>query len=194
MPEGATQTGNEIRWAAPKIAAKSSQTFEFMFQATDSGEKKLQANIQSLGGGNTTSDAVVRIESVSDLKLSVTDPIAPAPVGQDVVYDLTIINRGSKTAKAVKLLAQFSNGIEPVRAEGGTARILPGQVVFDPIDSIQPGQEITLRVVAQAAEAGMHRFRAELVCADGETQLIEEETTRYLATTRIDSSKSSVRR
>jgi len=49
-------------------------------------------------------------------------------------------------------------------------------------------------VVAQAAEAGVHRFRAELQCEDGETQLIEEESTRYLATSRSDSTKPTVRR
>jgi len=194
MPEGAAQTGNEIRWSVPKIAPNSSQIFDFTFQANEAGSTKLLSNIQSLGGGKASVEAIVKIESVSDLKLSVTDPVAPAPVGQDVIYDLIIVNRGSKTAQGVKLLAQFSNGIEPVRTEGGTARVLPGQVVFDPIVSIEPGQEITLRVIAQATEAGMHRFRAELESEDGETQLIEEETTRFLATSRTESNKATIRR
>jgi hypothetical protein len=168
--------------------------FGFTFQALQSGATKLQSNIESQGGGKADAEALVQIESVTDLKLSVSDPVAPAPVGQDVAYDLTIVNRGSKAAKAVKLLAQFSHGIEPTRAEGGVARVLPGQVVFDAIETIEPGQEVTLRVYAQAAEPGMHRFRAELQCEDGETQLVEEETTRYLATTRTDSSKSPIRR
>ena len=194
MPEGAKQIGNEIRWSVPRIEANASSASSFMFKADEAGDTKIQSNVQCLGGGKAFAEAIVKVESVSDLKLSVTDPIAPAPVGQDVVYDLTIINRGSKTAQSVKLLAQFSHGIEPVRTEGGAARILPGQVVFDPIESIQPGQEITLRVVAQATEAGMHRFRAELECENGDTQLIEEETTRYLATSRTDSSKPTIRR
>jgi hypothetical protein len=66
-------------------------------------------------------------------------------------------------------------------------------VVFDPIAVIEPGQEVTLRVVAQASEPGMHRFRAELQCEDGETQLIQEESTRYLSTATATDS-SAVRR
>ncbi|MFN9914997.1 MAG: hypothetical protein ACK53L_20575, partial [Pirellulaceae bacterium] len=145
------------------------------------------------GGGETKVEALIQVDAISDLKLMVTDPMAPAPVGQEVVYDLTIINRGSKAATAVQLLAQFSNGIEPVRAEGSASRVLPGQVVFDPIAVIEPGQEVTLRVVAQASEPGMHRFRAELQCEDGETQLIQEESTRYLSTATATDS-SAVRR
>ncbi|MDZ4850692.1 MAG: hypothetical protein SGI77_15505 [Pirellulaceae bacterium] len=194
LPDGAVVKGNEVRWTVPRIDANASSNFEFAFQAVEAGAATIKANIQCNGGGKALVETVVQVESVSDLKLSVTDPVAPAPVGQDVVYDLVIVNRGSKTAQSVKILAQFSHGIEPVRTEGGSSKILPGQVVFDPIAAIQPGESITLRVVAQAAEAGMHRFRAELECADGETQLIEEETTRYLATTRTDSSKSSIRR
>ncbi len=194
MPEGASQAGNEIRWSINTLEANASLMFDFTFQAIESGATKLQSNIQCQGGGKAAAESLVQIESVSDLKLSVTDPVAPAPVGQDVAYDLTIVNRGSKAAKAVKLLAQFSNGIEPTRAEGGSARVLPGQVVFEPIASIEPGQEVTLRVYAQAAEPGVHRFRAELECEESETQLVEEETTRYLATSRTDSSKTTIRR
>ncbi len=194
MPEGASLAGNEIRWSVSSLEANASLMFDFTFQAIESGATKLLSNIQCQGGGKAAAEALVQIESVSDLKLSVTDPVAPAPVGQDVAYDLTIVNRGSKAAKAVKLIAQFSNGIEPTRAEGGAARVLPGQVVFEPIMSIEPGQEVTLRVYAQAAEPGMHRFRAELECEESETQLVEEETTRYLATSRTDSSKTTIRR
>jgi hypothetical protein len=195
MPEGASLSGSEIRWSIPTIAASASSTFDFTFQAVEAGEIKLDSMIQSQGGGKATAEVAVKIESVSDLKLLVIDPIAPAPVGQDVVYDLTIVNRGSRTAKAVKLLAQFSHGIEPIRTEGGVAQVLPGQVVFEPIESIEPGQEVTLRVVALAAEPGMHRFRAELECEESETQLIQEETTRYLATSRSDSSnKATIQR
>ncbi len=159
------------------------------FSAIDVGAGNLSCTVQSDGGGVAKIDAPVTIESVSDLKLTVVDPTAPAPVGQDVTYDLVIVNRGTRPATGVKLLAQFSSGIEPVRVEGATAQLLPGQVVFDPIATIGPGDQITLRVFAQASEPGVHRFRAELDCEEGETQLIEEESTRYLATSRTESSK-----
>ncbi len=194
MPPGASVNGSQVTWTAARLAPNTPQSFEFALQALDSGDTKLLSNVSSSGGGKASSELAVKVDSISDLKLTVTDPVAPAPVGQDVVYDLTIVNRGSKSANAVQVLAQFSNGIEPIRAEGSVGKILPGQVVFETIPIIAPGEQITLRVVAQASEPGMHRFRAELQCEEGDTQLVEEESTRYLATTKSDPNRSTIRR
>lgn len=194
LPEGATVVGKEIRWKVATINALESKDFKFLLQANEASEAKLRFEARSAGNGTTLANVVAVIDPIIDLTLSVIDPIAPAPVGQEVQYDMVILNRGSRPARAVKVVAQFSNGIEPIRAEGVMGKLVPGQVIFDSIDTIGPGQQITLRVVAQAAEAGVHRFRAELQCEDGETQLIEEESTRYLATSRSDSAKPTVRR
>jgi hypothetical protein len=194
LPEGATVVGKEIRWKVANIKALESMDFVFSLQANEASDAKLRFEAKSAGNGATVSETIAVLDPIVDLKLTVIDPIAPAPVGQDVQYDMVILNRGTRPARAVKVVAQFSNGIEPIRAEGVMGKLVPGQVIFDSIDTIGPGQQITLRVVAQAAEAGVHRFRAELQCEDGETQLIEEESTRYLATSRNDSSKPIIRR
>jgi Domain of unknown function DUF11 len=194
MPPGATLHGNQARWTIPRIEPNIPTIYEFALQAMQTGNATLTSEVKSLGGGNSNAELLVKVDAISDLRLTVNDPVAPAPVGLDVVYDLTITNRGSKAATAVSLLAQFSNGIEPIRTEGGASRVLPGQVVFEPIPVIEPGQEVTLRVVAQASEPGMHRFRAELQCEEGETQLVEEESTRYLATTKTDAKPATIRR
>jgi hypothetical protein len=110
-----------------------------------------------------------------------------------VTYELVVTNRGTKPARAVRVLAQFSNGIEPVNASGQSHRLVPGQVLFDPIGSVGPGEKVTLKVIAEANEAGMHRFRAEVQCEDGDVQLVQEESTRYLATARSDRSPTVLR-
>jgi hypothetical protein len=194
LPEGAIVFGKEIRWTVASIKALESLNFAFSLKANEASDAKLRFEAKSAGNGATVAEAVAVLDPIVDLKLTVIDPIAPAPVGQDVQYDMVILNRGTRPARAVKVVAQFSNGIEPIRAEGVMGKLVPGQVIFDSIDTIGPGQQITLRVVAQAAEAGVHRFRAELQCEDGETQLIEEESTRYLATSRNDSAKPIIRR
>ncbi len=194
LPEGANVVGKEIRWTVASIKALESLNFAFSLKANEASDAKLRFEAKSAGNGATVAEAVAVLDPIVDLKLTVIDPIAPAPVGQDVQYDMVILNRGTRPARAVRVVAQFSNGIEPIRAEGVMGKLVPGQVIFDSIDNIGPGQQITLRVVAQAAEAGVHRFRAELQCEDGETQLIEEESTRYLATSRNDSAKPIIRR
>jgi uncharacterized repeat protein (TIGR01451 family) len=98
------------------------------------------------------------VDAIADLHLSVVDPTAPAPVGQPVTYEIIIANRGKKAATDVSVIAQFSDGIEPIRVDGHTGRIVPGQAVFNSIPSIGPNEKLVLRVIAQATKAGVHRW------------------------------------
>jgi hypothetical protein len=96
-----------------------------------------------------------------------------------VNYRLIVKNRGSRTANGVNVVMQFSEGIEPFKAEGFKHKVVTGQVIFSPIPRIEPGQEIALNVSAQALKAGNHIFRAQLTCDETDTREIAEGTTRF---------------
>ena len=124
-------------------------------------------------------ETITRVEAMADLRLEVKDPEGPVPVGADASYELHVRNRGTKAAENVEVLAYFSNGVEPVSADGQTHRISPGQVVFDPIPAIPPATEVVLKVKAKAGLAGNHVFRAEVHCKTMGTRLVREEVTHY---------------
>ena len=95
------------------------------------------------------------------------------------MYRIRVKNRGTRTANGVNLVMQFSEGIEPVKADGVRNKIATGQVIFDPIGRIDPGQEVTLNVTATATQSGTHIFRAQLTCTDSDSREIAEGTTRF---------------
>ena len=45
------------------------------------------------------------------------------------------------------MFGYFSRGIEPTSAEGVPNRLAAGQVVFQPIASIAPGEEVVLKIL-----------------------------------------------
>lgn len=182
IPPGAIRTGEFVRWDIKKIDPQEKVTYPFRLLLTKLGDNQLSLTTECVTGAETKAEFVTSVDSIADLHLSVIDPPAPAPVGQPVVYEIVITNRGKKAASDVQVLAQFSEGIEPTRVEGQAGRIVPGQVLFSPIASIGANEKVTLKVVAEASKAGSHRFRAEVKCQGGEGDLIEEESTRYLAT------------
>ena len=92
--------------------------------------------------------------------LSVDDPQGPLPVGQDATYSLRIKNRGTKTANEIEVVMHFSTGIEPTAVEGREHTINPGEVVFEKISQLNPGEEVVFNVTARATVAGTHEFRA----------------------------------
>lgn len=119
------------------------------------------------------------VEALADLKLQVSDPTGPIAVGEEAIYEIRVNNRGASDAKQVTVAALFSEGIEPQSAEGAGHSIADGRVAFHTIEKLPAGGEMTLRVRARAVAAGMHLFRAEVVCSDLEIKLAAEETTRF---------------
>jgi Domain of unknown function DUF11/CARDB len=179
-PENVKVNGNQVVWEMPVL--KTGQTFAIPLDVklSAAGENSFSFTCSGKHFEPKTAGCITAVEAIADLKLVVNDPIAPAPVDGVATYELTITNRGSLAATNVRALAQFSEGIEPINADGAQHKVLTGQVVFEPIASIQPGETKSLKIYAKAGAAGVHRFRAEVRSDETEMRLVQEETTQYL--------------
>jgi hypothetical protein len=187
--EGAAHEGNRVRWTVDRLAPDGNREFVFACQMQRTGDQQIRFRSKGSAAGAATVSFATRVEALADLVLSINDPPAPAPVDEEVVYEIVIHNRGSKAASDVVALAQFSNDIEPVRIEGGKGTIEPGQVKFEPLAKLPAGETVRIRVVAKAEKVGLHRFRSEVQA--GDTVLVAEEATRYMETVGQRVSRSS---
>ncbi len=176
--DGAERRGEELRWEIDALPPGATREFEFRCLMSETGLQSLAFACRGTAAGEATVKLETKVTSVADLVMSVNDPLAPAPVGREVPYEITLRNRGSKAAEDVRVVVQFSDGIEPNSVAGHPGRVLTGQAVFEPIGSIGAGEEIVLRVFASAEQAGNHRFRTEV--RSGEILLVSEEATRFL--------------
>lgn len=191
-PDGARQSGDKLVWDIERLAAGATATYYLQLNMKKTGTHALQFLCSTPNGIRVAAEGATQVEAIADLKLVVNDPQAPAPVNSEVSYELSLTNRGSLDATGVSVVAQFSDGVEPIRAEGAKHKVVPGQVIFDPINSISAGETVTLKVIAKATVGGMHRFRTEVRCEENQTRLVQEESTRYLdATSRIAAPPSS---
>ncbi|MCA9178259.1 MAG: hypothetical protein KDB14_27535 [Planctomycetales bacterium] len=188
LPAGAEYLGGinaanvqngRLTWRLPDMAPQTKQTYRFQCTLPVPGEQRVMAQVATNNELMATNAVVTRVVAIADLKLSIDDPRGPVPTGKEVVYEVKVTNRGSRAAQNVKVIAQFSNGIEPVTYEGHSARIVPGQVLFEPIPTLGGGQTTVLKIVAKAETAGTHRFRATVTCDEADVQHIAEETTKY---------------
>ncbi|MDP7206721.1 MAG: hypothetical protein QGH11_14195, partial [Pirellulaceae bacterium] len=96
------------------------------------------------------------------------------------VFELTVMNRGTSPARDVSVVGHFGYGVEPAKVSGARAELLPGQVLFDSIKEIGPGEKVVLKIHAQANVPGRHQFRAEVISRDPETRLVQEEMTWFM--------------
>ncbi len=179
-PDGAKVMGHLLTWDVPNVKAGETVAYPVELNLWTAGEHRLALACKTERGAPSVSTIATVVEAIADLKLVINDPIAPAPVGGTVTYEMSITNRGSQAASNVRAVAQFSDGIEPTKADGHEHRIVTGQVIFDPIVRIEAGETKILRVQARAATEGTHRFRAEIRSDESEVRLVQEETTQYL--------------
>jgi uncharacterized repeat protein (TIGR01451 family) len=172
-----------MRWPVGSLDPGQTRTYKISCQLDTSGDLQLEVGARGKGDLAASSACLTTVETVADLVLTVADPKGPLPTGEQIPYEIKVQNRGTKSAKGVNLVMQFSEGIEPKGATGIESRIVPGQVLFSPISQIEPGQEISVIVTAEAMKSGTHVFRAQLTCQDSDAREIAEGTTRFFGET-----------
>ncbi len=176
--EGAAAEADRLVWKIDALQPGAVRDYDINFKLESTGEMAFAFSCAGSAAGRANVAIETRVEAIADLVLSISDPIAPAPVNADVVYEVTVTNRGSRAAEDVRIVAQFSDGIEPIRTEGQNGEIVTGQVLFQPIARIEPGSAVRLKVTAKADRGGDHRFRTEV--RHGDTSLIAEEATMFM--------------
>jgi uncharacterized repeat protein (TIGR01451 family) len=169
-----------MSWEIGVVEPAATRTFEFECILLSEGENKLSMRVEAVAAETRSAAVVTRVRGVADLKLIVSDPAGPVKMDDMAIYEIQVINRGTRVAHGIDVIAQFGYGVEPVKTTGQTAELIPGQVIFDTLASIAPGEKVTLKVYARADKEGRHKIRVKLVGRDPATTLIQEEMTWFL--------------
>ena len=178
VSDGGREKGGRVEWALPQLEPGKQATFDVKCMFEAAGDQRVTASVES--GLLVANDLfATRVEAIADLKMIVHDPRGPRPVGEEVTYVIEITNRGTKSATAVNVNGYFSPGIEVVRFDGHQAESGNGAVKFSPISRIDPGKTVKLTIYAKAEKPGNLAFKATVQCADPETKLAAEDSTRY---------------
>lgn len=176
---GGASTGGKVEWTVPTLGPGAEQSVELSCIVMTAGVNRLQVNANAGADLTATAEVSTKVDALADLKLEISDPAGPVNLQEDAVYEIRIRNRGTKTAEGVRVVAFFSEGIEPISATGANHTRETGQVTFDAFPSVDPGQEFVCKITAKAVKAGTYVFRAELACDQPDTRLVAEETTLF---------------
>jgi hypothetical protein len=100
------------------------------------------------------------------ITLQVTESLPEARRGGPIEWRLKLCNAGSEPATHVHAVLFFADGIEPVAASGATASLGAGEVRFDPLETLAPGEIVELQVTGVGTSSGDVQYRAEVVSSD----------------------------
>lgn len=169
-----------LAWHGTPLAPGEERFIQVQLALNKPGPNQINLRALTAAGLRDVKAASTNVIAVADLKLEVADPKGPVPVGEPVVYEIRVRNRGSIAARGVNVTGLFSAGIDPVAVDGGRHTVRDGRVAFQQIESLPAGEEIVLKIQAKAHDQGTHVFRAEVVCQDLEVKLSAEEMTRFI--------------
>lgn len=169
-----------VTWRLPNLSPAEERFVQFHCQLDRPGQKEFEVTASTIDG-NLADSTLVRTEviALADLKLEVRDPRGARPIGEPVLYEIHVKNRGTTDARGIAIVGLFSEGIDPVSVEGAQNSVRDGRVTFQPVKSLPAGGEVLLRIRAVASQPGTHIFRAEVACDDLDIRLAAEEATRF---------------
>ncbi len=179
--DGAVPVTGGVRWSLGTLPPGGEKTYELQVALHGAGENVFGVRAQAASGITAQAEGLTMVEAVADLKLVVNDPAGPLGTNELAVYDVQVMNRGTESARDVKIVMQFGEGIEPIAFEGAEARVVPGQLICQPLAELGPGEQVSIKVKARADRSGSHQFRVEVVSAQAEARLVSEGTTRFFA-------------
>lgn len=169
-----------VTWRLAGLTPGEEQFMQVRCQLESPGAKEFDVCARTVGGEIRDTESIrTNVVALADLKLDILDPQGARPVGETVVYEIRVENRGTTDAHGVSIVGLFSEGIDPVSVEGAQHSIRDGRVTFQPVKSLPAGGEVLLRIRAVASQVGTHIFRAEVNCQDLDLKLAAEETTRF---------------
>ena len=172
----------KVTWTLETVGAGAETTLAMSCDLSVPGTSKLEVRCQGDADLSASAAATTQVEAMANLALTVEDPSGPILLGGEATYVIRLQNRGSASATNVDVVVYFSAGFDPASAEGGRNKLGSGQVVFEPIASLAPGQSVALKVKAKAESAGNHVFRIEVRSEPAGTRLVREGTTRFYGT------------
>ena len=130
----------------------------------------------------TSSEAstVTEIKGIPALSTALSDMTDPNPIGNEGVYLVQIKNQGSAEDTNLRLTCTMDERHEFVKVEGPTTSEVNGrEVVFAPLERLEPGEIVEWRITLRAAKEGDARFTLSLIPDRMSRPVLETESTTH---------------
>ncbi|MCW5558951.1 MAG: DUF11 domain-containing protein [Verrucomicrobiae bacterium] len=188
VPSGATLSsasdngaisGEEIVWELPALAPGESRKVCATFAPrSETGSLTFAGGIRGECASPAASSCTTEIRGVPGILMEVVDETDPIQVGEEVTYQITIINQGSTEGTNLQLTCLLPPAQEFVSATGVTPGTATERTIrFEPLAILSPKQSVQWQVTIRALQRADARFRTEVITDQFDRPIIEMEST-----------------
>ncbi len=171
-----------VYWKMPELTEGVAGTVEITTVPVSVGQQNIKFEAEADLKLFSSTDHELVVEHLVDIFFDIDDAIDPIEVGSKTNYQMRVVNQGTKAAGNVQLQVDFPPGLFPESVDGNLRHQIKGQrVIFEPISSLPPGQEVTMVINATGKSPGDHRVVANIRADGREVAFSKEDTTRVYA-------------
>lgn len=170
---------HSVYWSLAELPEGEQGAVEMVALAIEAGDQAIRVEGKAEQGLTAEFEENISVEGISALFFGVADVADPIEVGGDSSYEIHVVNQGTKSADAVRVVAHFPAGLKPIQADGPTRGVIQGnQVVFEPLARLAPKADTTFTIAFQGIAAGDQRVSVQLSSAEMDQPVTKEESTR----------------
>lgn len=173
---------NSVHWLMEELPAQRNGSVSVTVLPKAAGSHNLVFEATAERTKAVRFEQTTLVEGVAAVLFQLGDVEDPIEVGGEAVYNIKVVNQGSKPASNVRLMAEVPSTMKFLAAESDARHTVQGnRVVFEPISSLAPKAEANIKIRVRCLAAGDLRFRCQLVTDDMEAPVSKEESTRVYA-------------
>lgn len=171
-----------VSWEVAELPAGRTGTVKLTVLPLEDGEHKIR--VEGRADMNLVDEAeqLVMVEGLASLYFAVADSHDPIEVGKETLYEIRVLNEGSKTATNVRVAAELPPELKPLEGDGPARGVVQGQtVVFEPLAKLAPKADALYKIRVQGLVDGDHRIRVQILSDEMQRPVTREESTLVYA-------------
>ncbi|QEG21516.1 DUF11 domain-containing protein [Mariniblastus fucicola] len=173
------RNSHAVIWQMRDLNAGSSGDVEVVTSPVEAGEQNIKFEAEADLNQKSETMQKLNVLHLVDVFFDIDDVVDPIEIGADTRYRISLVNQGTQAATNVQLQIDFPSGLEPTSVDGDLRnQIRNQQVLFEPITSLRPGEELNVIVQAKGRADGDHRVVVTMKAGTRATPVSKEETTR----------------
>ena len=180
VSDGGIVAGDKVVWNLGTIGVGKSKAVSVSYVPTMAGTYTAKATARATCAEGATVSVDTMIEGVAAILLEVVDLSDPIEVGHNETYLVTVTNQGTKADTNIRINCFLEDTMKFVSSTGETqTQATNGKIAFQPLDTLEPGDKATWKVVVQAMGAGDVRFRVTMDSDQLTRNVVETEATNF---------------
>ncbi len=173
-----SEADHSIEWFVGTLQSEESSEFRLTLRAKETGDMFHQAGVKSEMGQARMCDFSSVAEGTAALDMKVAASSRQVKKGDEMTWEVTIRNTGSRAAENVGISCELPAGIQVVDADGPSEHIAEnGIMIFRSLPSIEAGDEVVYTITTKATREGNQRLRIRAASESITDPLIGEEST-----------------